>query len=356
MRALAIARHLPEGEVIFAGSALRRAGRVIPAGIRCIDLPLDTPAPGESVIEPIQSQVRFAHYTPYGLNGLKARSHALTALFHQHPEILLFVDVSVEIALLARLCGVPYVYVRQHGLRNDMPHQFAYEAAELIIAPYSEEMSHADQEGLFGRKTLFSGGFSRYTGRHAEHRPAAKRIAVFAGEGGTCFDAGFLIRLSKQLPEAEIHVVGNLQMGRNGEEMPNCMFHEYLPDPAGLLLTCRAVIANAGHNAVMEIADLGLPFICVPAERPFREQEIKAEHLERLKLAMIVQPADLHTVSWSDCIQDAIALRRQAGIPAITDPNAFNVIASRLMNLHEQLFSAPSCESADEDFRTHPHA
>ncbi|PST83946.1 hypothetical protein C7T94_04165 [Pedobacter yulinensis] len=337
MRALSIARHLPAADVIFAGSGLEARRALIPAGLKWIDLPSDLPGAGDLLAGAPGTTPSFVHYAPYHIQGLKSRSLELVSAFTAHPQLLLVVDVSVEVALLARLCGVPYVYIRQHGLRNDLPHRLAYEAAEMIIAPYAAEMAQPDQEGRFAEKTLFSGGFSRYTGMHAASRQVLPRVAVFMGQGGTCFDENFLLRLSAQLPATEIHVIGRLP-AVPGHRPANCVFHQHLADPSDVLLTCEAVIANAGHNTVMELADLDLPFVCVPDSRPFKEQETKATHLERLRVARVVWPEEFVQADWTACLADAIALKENEAATRLTDPAALGVIARQLQALHATLF------------------
>src|SRR3712207_8569721 len=54
------------------------------------------------------------------------------------PDVLV-VDVSVEVALLARLLGVPVVLVAQRGRRDDDPHRRAYAAAAAVAAPWRSE-------------------------------------------------------------------------------------------------------------------------------------------------------------------------------------------------------------------------
>ena len=46
------------------------------------------------------------------------------------------VDVSVEVAVLARTMGVPTVVMGMPGARDDRPHQLAFRLADAIIAPW----------------------------------------------------------------------------------------------------------------------------------------------------------------------------------------------------------------------------
>ena len=48
------------------------------------------------------------------------------------------VDVSVEVAILVRLLGVPVVVMAMPGDRIDAPHDLVYQAADHILAAWPE--------------------------------------------------------------------------------------------------------------------------------------------------------------------------------------------------------------------------
>jgi hypothetical protein len=85
-----------------------------------VALPLDTDrgeARGETPAE--------LHFAPLGSAGLAERMARIARWIANRDPDLLLVDVSVEVAMLARLCGVPFAYLRQTGERNDPPHRRA---------------------------------------------------------------------------------------------------------------------------------------------------------------------------------------------------------------------------------------
>src|ERR1700728_4625073 len=103
-RALAIAAHLP-GQLTLFGSSLPSETALENVTLRHLPMDydektaIDTPA--------------GLHYAPLAVDGLRDRMGAMVDWFREHWPCLLVVDVSVEVALLARLCGVPTVYIRQ---------------------------------------------------------------------------------------------------------------------------------------------------------------------------------------------------------------------------------------------------
>lgn len=332
-RALSIAGAVKSAEVTFIGSNLSRFINIIPSWIRLVHLPLDTPENGEDAVG--SGKLSFLHYAPLHVRGLRERNAMITAFFAENPNVLCIVDVSVEVTLLARLCGVPTVVIRQHGERNDLAHRLAYESAELLIAPYPS-MANEQGHDIFTHKTFFSGGFSRYSGTFLPYKQTDRHaIAVFIGRGGTALDSNFLSFLRRSLPlDYSIHVLGSIDISCHLE---NCVIHGDLPDPMDILRGCDIVIGNAGHNTVMEMADLRKRFVCIPGERPFREQQVKALQLKKLGV-IVVPEADIYSTNWQ------LIMERAAEIDAdvwdgVIAPNALDAIADELHSLYQNLFA-----------------
>lgn len=338
MRALAIAAALPAEEVLFLGSDLKTYESLIPDSIRCLHLPMDH-APDDIPLEGA-GLLPFGHYAPLGQPGLRKRQAMLLDVCNRFLDMLLVVDVSVEVALTARLSGIPFVYVRQHGDRTDLPHRLAYESAELIVAPYAEAMSGADQEGLYSYKTFFSNGFSRFSGTAFKHEPQAGNLAVFIGRGGSSLDSAFIRFMSGKFPAWRFHVIGQAGAISDGKDLPgNCVSYGIVHDPRTVLAGCEAVIANGGHNTVMELLDLDLPFICVPEERPFQEQKMKAEYLRTLGLAELVRAKDVYNTDWMEKLKLALKMGKQRDYRLLIDPEAPRKIAEALRDVRNRLFN-----------------
>jgi len=304
MRAITIAGSLTGYTVCFMGSNLRPYLNQIPEHIKCIHLPLDLPVDND--IQTQQDALSFLHYAPLGVAGIRARNVVLTATFERYYPMLLIVDVSVEVTLLARLSGIPTVVIRQHGKRTDMPHLHAYESAELLIAPYAETFALTDEQDWIKAKTIYAGGFSKYSdnnaGSNAQEQPG--HVAILLGQGGTSLDTEFISQLAAICEDYTFHIIGK---GRDVHDLsaPNLIWHGQLTDPKVLLDQCEIVIGNAGHNTVMEMADLNKRFICIPEERPFDEQLQKADLLAANGYARVIYAGDLDTVNWPDELENA---------------------------------------------------
>ena len=335
MRAITIASSLTADHICFIGSNLRPYLDQIPEHIVCIHLPLDLP--DENDHQPRAHALSFLHYAPLGIAGIRERTAVLTATFRQYYPMLLVVDVSVEVTLLARLSGIPTVVVRQHGKRTDIPHLDAYESAELLIAPYAETFALTDEEEWIKEKTVYAGGFSKYSDNktvgNEQEQPG--HIAILVGQGGTSLDTEFIHHLATACENYIFHIMGS-SANHSMLLKHNLTVHGQLKDPKAVLDQCQVVIGNAGHNTVMEMADLNKRFICIPEDRPFDEQLQKADLLAVKGCARVIYPGDLFAVNWPDELENACS--RLPNWDGMINPDALQHIAHAIKNTMNQVF------------------
>lgn len=334
MRALSIASHLQNARVTLLGSGLRAYQHLIPEHIHCIHLPSDVAEAGDRYAS--MNELSFLHYAPMNVQKVASRAAAITTALETLFPAMLVVDVSVEVTLLATLCGTPTVVIRQNGDRHDTAHLHAYECAQLLIAPSPEVLMNPSPHDWVNEKTFFSGGFSKYSGRQLHGLVAdPEAVGVMVGSGGTSVDAAVVQALAVQCPDKTIHVIGDIQQHGAAE---NVVFHGKIDDPAAVLTQCSVVIGNAGHNTVMEMADLGKKFVCIPEERPFAEQVRKAELLEKHRMAVVVAPEVLPNANWKSIIARAEQLGENCWQGVISE-TALADIAQQLHHLWENNFA-----------------
>ncbi len=341
MRAIEIAKSFHDQQITFMGSDLLKYARHLPDNVNCVHLPYDTPSTQDT--EYISTTPSFLHYAPLRVSGLINRNALIVDFFRRNPNTLLVVDVSVEICLLARLCGIPTVVIRQSGQRTDVAHRIAYEAAELIIAPFPELLdSESDNPAM--HKTYYAGGFSRYTNVTTKNT-FGQDVAIFIGQGGTNID-DFLIRhIRQQLdPFTHLHIIG-----ATSDLLPleKTTYYDKVHDPSDILATCDVVICNAGHNTIMELADLRKHIICLPAERPFNEQLQKAQYLEQVGCAITVLEKNVYRTDWNECVAKARTLDTTQ-LAALTNKDAVNNIKRALDHTYNHLLTTASSQNPYE--------
>ncbi len=236
--------------------------------------------------------------------GNAAFTLAMVSFLSEWQPDLLVVDVGLEASILARMCGIPTVYSRQHGRRWDKGHTLAYEWACGLLAPFSEQMEQDDCPQWIREKTFYSGGFCRFSGRrrsptaptsYAQDRP---NVLVMTGFGGTEITGEAIARSALANPQWRWHLLGNYSKVESKIEskaeskikskVEGVVSHGVVEDVWPYLCRADLVVANVGHNSTMEIAAAGVPSVCIPAWRHFDEQICKAQVLARLGLSVVV--------------------------------------------------------------------
>ncbi|KUM40160.1 hypothetical protein [Pseudomonas sp. EpS/L25] len=261
-RALAIAAAF-DGPLTLFGSRLPEQADL--PNVQLCHLPVDV-APG------VEGEA-FAclHYAPLGVAGLRERMGLLVDWFRHAWPCLLVVDVSVEVALLARLCGVPTIYLRQRGSRFDAAHELAYACASRLLAPYPECLEEPGTPGTWRAKTCYAGSLSRYAGQVPAMAREPGTVTVIAGHGGTAFSRARLAAAAQSCPDWRWTVLGPIAEDATLAPV-NLTFAGSVADPAPWLASAEVVVGSAGDSLVAELADLRCRFVCLPDARPFDEQ------------------------------------------------------------------------------------
>jgi hypothetical protein len=203
------------------------------------------------------------------------------------PDLVL-VDVSVEVAMLVRLCGVRFVYLRQTGRRDDPPHRLAYRWAAGLLAPYPERQEPEEMPGWMREKTGHVGAVTRFDGRERPRADGRPRRVLVVGEGGD--------ELAATIGAA----------ARDWEVLG--------PRPVDLelLASCAVVVAPGGANTVAEAAFANCGLVCMPRPRPFDEQVARGELLAREKAAVVLEHPP-QPRSWPLLLEEARARRAALG-------------------------------------------
>ena len=337
MRAIAIASRLKDSTIYFMGSDLARYQHLIPAHIQCYHLPGDV-AQGDDHFAR-SAELDFLHYAPLNVPNALKRTAMISGILSELFPVLLVVDVSVEVTMLAALCGVPTVVIRQNGNRNDLPHLNAYQSAQKLIAPSPMTLMNRSDYHWVEEKTFFSGGFSRYNGaREVALQMVADAVGVLTGSGGTSINALFINLLSAQCPDKTFHILGKIEDTAQLSN-PNLIVHGMVANPAEILSACEVVIGNAGHNTVMEMAELDKRFICVYEDRPFEEQQLKAQLLAKHQMAIVINGNEILQANWNTLFNQAKNLRTSRW-NGVIDPDAIEKISEELHHQWQKQFSA----------------
>ena len=351
-RAEAVLHHLGTKATVLTSSPFARRLEDTATVVR---LPLDTDL-SDNLEARAAVVPSFLHYAPTGSAGLRSRTAQIAAWAAQAEPALLVVDVSVEVALLGCLLGVPVAVVRQHGQRTDLPHRLAYEAATALLAPYPAALEDSNTPAWVRAKTHYAGGFSRFDGRPSDGPakgwetgagPAeagrGRQVLVFGGSGGSERTPRQIASAAAATPDWTWTVLGGA--GRRPASGPsNVRWVGWTRDPWLYLCAADVVVAHAGGNAVMEVAAAGRPLVCLPEARPFDEQHAKGRALARLGAA-VVRERWPGPEAWPHLLDEAVGLGGHC-LSALNDGHGARRMAAFLDRLVRQFATSASAEVA----------
>lgn len=257
------------------------------------------------------------HYAPLRHAGIRARMARIADWAARTDPALLVVDVSVEVALLARLLSLPTLVFRLAGTRTDLPHLEAFRAADRLIAPFPESLDAAGVPDWVRAKTYHAGflGRTRPAGPAAD--PAGPVVVVF-GRGGAGGTAADLAAAARAVPDRVWHVLGPVT--GTAEMPPNLHLHCWVADVDAWIARAGLVVGGAGDGVVAAVAAGGKRFLCLPEPRAYGEQTEKAEALARLGAAL-VHPGWPEPTHWPALLRAARDLD-PSRIAALHDPEA----------------------------------
>ncbi|MFE9681299.1 glycosyltransferase [Streptomyces sp. NPDC006285] len=240
------------------------------------------------------------HWAPVRHAGLRGRMARIAEWIEAAAPRLLVSDVSVEVALLARLLGTPVAVAAMRGERTDPAHRTAYDLAELLLAPWPAALPEPGWPAHWLAKTVHTGAFSRFDGRP---RPAAgagrtrrsrpRRVLLLMGAGGTDVSPGEVKAARAATPGWRWTTLGGPDGG-------------WSADPWPALCAADVVVTHAGQNALAECAAARRPAVVVPQDRPFGEQAATGRALTRGRLAVVV-PRWPAAEEWPALLERALA-------------------------------------------------
>ncbi len=272
-RARAVLPHLSDDIVVVSGPGIAEDATEV-LDTRVVALPGDVPPQPTATIGPW-------HHAPAG-RTLRSRTAALVDVVARHDCTTAVVDVSVEVTVLARLLGLRTVTVRQSGRRTDCAHQIGLESADVVWIPQRPSLEPIDAP-VDGR-WFFSGPFSRLdqqVGRRTTNAKADRLVVLLVGTGGTSIELAPWREAA--LPDGwQVVIAGAGQPWRNGPI--ECVGTGAAIE--SLLARADVVVTSAGWAAVADTVAAGCRLVVVPEERPFDEQQVRADALAAADLAM----------------------------------------------------------------------
>lgn len=250
------------------------------------------------------------HYAPYGHDGVRARALAIAGWIANRRPSLLVVDVSAEVAMLARLCATPTIYVRLAGDRSDPAHLDAFRGAQALLAPFDQRLEDPRTPDWVRAKTRYVSGLA------AAPVPADNDdnvVVVAFGRGGSNVTGADLAAAADATAAREWRVIGPASAPVPCPDNLHVLGWTDAPERA--FAEAGVVVGGAGDGVLGAVAAAARPFVCVPEDRPYGEQVAKAAALAALGAA-VVRPRWPDAADWPATLAEAARLdtRRIAGL------------------------------------------
>lgn len=216
------------------------------------------------------------HWAPLHDKGLRTRMRLIAEwVAVAQPEVVV-VDVSVEVAMLIRLLGVPVIVMAMPGDRTDAPHDLVYRTADHVLAAWPRAVYEPEWLRRHAAKTTYVGGISRFDGRVRTAPSSGGRVDVLIlnGAGGSSLAMESVNDCAAAHPQFHWSTLG-------------VAGGPWADDPWPALCTADVVVSSAGQSSVADIAAARRPAILVSASRPFAEQHATSRALEAAELALV---------------------------------------------------------------------
>ncbi|MCJ2133720.1 glycosyltransferase [Methylobacterium sp. J-026] len=298
------------------------------AGLDRLDLPDDRPL-GDAAFDGRDGESErpeALHYAPLNHPGIRARMARIAEWAARTEPALLVVDVSVEVALLARLLSVPTLVVRLAGTRTDRPHLEAFRGATRLLAPFPEALEAAGVPDWIRAKTVYAG----FLGAPAQAATGTSRdIVVVFGRGGAGGDLAALAAAARAVPDRAWHVLG--PVSGSGPTPDNLHVHGWVPDVAARVAGAALMVGGGGDGVVALAASQAKRFLCLPEARAYGEQTEKGAALAGLGAAIVHEgwpPAS----AWPDLVRAGLALDPSV-LGALHRPDAVDATAAAIERL-----------------------
>jgi hypothetical protein len=278
-RAIAIAEAAQGGYTLMGTGLAGRTGR-LPA----IDLPDDRMVDAGFDGRDHGERPLSLHYAPVDHEGVRRRVAMVTDWIAAERPSLMVCDVSVEIAMLARLASVPTVYVRLSGRRLDRPHLDAFRGATALLAPFHADLEAERTPQAIRRRTFYA----PLIGGIAKPAPMEDDVVLgVVGRGGGSSSGKWWAEAARAMPDRRWRVIGPTTVPA---EMPyNLELRGWVDDAEDAIARAGVVVGAAGDGLVSAVLAHRRPFVCIPEPRPFDEQSDKADRLAALGAAVVTR-------------------------------------------------------------------
>ncbi|WP_371030541.1 glycosyltransferase [Pseudoclavibacter sp. JSM 162008] len=252
----------------------------------------------DMALSPLEPTANGAlHWAPVDDEGMRRRMARISTWIAETAPTVFVSDVSVEVAALARLHGVPVVSVALPGVRTDAPHTLGFGLSDAILAAWPVGItgmlpgvpSHIEA------RIHQVGAISAAERGHSAGPGPIRRVLVLAGSGGGGMTSAQIREAKRQTPGVEWDEIGTTPGNR-------------VADPGPRIREASLVITHAGQGAIADVAAAQVPAIVVPQPRPHDEQITSARVLAATPNLPVIVAETFDRDDWAGLLDAASEL------------------------------------------------
>ncbi len=281
----------------------------VPAGafnenVTVVPLPPDV---GEAPLHDPTAGGRL-HWAPLDPSTLTPRVCEMVNAMVAAKCAVMVCDVSTEAAVLARLCGVAPVVVRQHGVRVDPAHRLAFDLAHRILAPFPEVLDTTPPTKRHLDRTFYAGILTRNSVvDETSSRTGTPMLVIATGGGESNLDGAAIAAASDALPDWQIVVIGRGRQARfdHAARGRAIQYLGWVDDPVAVMRSASVIAGSAGSNLVADAAVASRPLIAIAEPRPFGEQVERVDALNRCDAAVGLSAWPSDPTQWRTYVEQA---------------------------------------------------
>ena len=342
-RAIQIASRAPDRFVLLGTGLEGRSG-----GLRCVELADDRPV-GRAAFDGADGaddRPQALHYAPVDHEGVRSRAASVAGWIASARPALMVVDVSVEVAMLARLASTPSVYVRLTGRRDDPAHLDAFRGATALMCPFGAPLDDPGIPAWIRRKTHYAAGLTPEVPRREVREDV---VLVVVGRGGAVGDGERIAETARAHPELQWRVAG--PVSAVAEPPENLTLLGWTDAASEEIARAGVVVGGAGNGLVNAVLAADRPFVCLPEPRPYDEQFLTGRRLEALGAAVVVEGGWPPAYAWSCLLGQGRGLDPMARV-GLVDAGGPAATARWLLGLADGGSATTADATARSDLRT----
>ena len=219
----------------------------------------------------------------------------------EHKVKYAILDISMELAMVMRLCAIPYLSTVLHGDRSDMAQTHTFKCADRLLATYPLRLEQDFPDWQI-EKTIYTGGVVKSYDDTITDNPfddiKKSVVLIIKPKGNSSFSNAYFEKVAIANPDYFWCGI-NFDEESTGE---NHQFNQFVERSDIYIKNADYLVINPGNNSILEAGYYNKPFMTKPEKRFFDEHLYKVEALKRENLAVVIEDWSEDIKDWSDYI------------------------------------------------------